>query len=202
MASRPEVEAYAVRPLLSVKYLLSPTTRQFVEDDGRTKMPGYTFLEEQNGFDIYENENYIPYGFTYDYYMTYAECDSYEEDQRSLLMLKAMLLTDEQVERHGDILTDLGADYRVSGSTAGGLQGTDLSGLTAEEIMSQAREEASSIPELDCGRLRRPGQDGGQVLCHRHPGLHRRGGAGEGKPGLLLGALRGGLDDHGGRPAG
>ncbi len=149
VASRPEVEAYAVRPLLSVKYLLSPTTRQFVEDDGRTKMPGYTFLEEQNGFDIYENENYIPYGFTYDYYMTYAECDSYEEDQRSLLMLKAMLLTDEQVERHGDILTDLGADYRVSGSTAGGLQGTDLSGLTAEEIMSQAREEASSIPELD-----------------------------------------------------
>ena len=117
VASRPKTEAYAIRPFLSVKYLLVPEGKSFVENGG-TKMPGYTYYGEEDGFSIYENQNYIPYGFTYDYYITDLQCDAYEEDQRAKIMLRAMRLTEEQAEKHADILRPLSADYMVTNGEA------------------------------------------------------------------------------------
>ena len=136
-ASRPGVQAYAVRPFLSVKYLLEVSEQKFAED-GQTKMPGYALLEEQNGYNIYENKNYIPYGFTYDYYMTPLECDAYEYGERAQLMLKAVLLDEEQAERHKDILKSLGQDYNLTNSV---LEDPGrVNGLTAAEVMQQIKE--------------------------------------------------------------
>ena len=70
-------------------------------------MPGYTYLRTEGGYYIYENDNYIPYGFSYDYYMTYEYCDEYEEEKRSNVMLKAMLLTDEQIEKYGHLMENI-----------------------------------------------------------------------------------------------
>lgn len=120
VASRPETEHEALRPLLSVKYLLDRSGGDdFVDAEGTTQMPGWKYIDSQSGYKIYENENYIPYGFTYDYYITTKQCDTYSEKNRAHMMLKAIVLTEEQVERHRDILDNLDSEYAVLGDTNG-----------------------------------------------------------------------------------
>ena len=121
VGSRPETDVPAIRPLLSVKYLLNRESgKSFVDDDGETLMPDYKYIKTSGGYYVYENENYVPYGFSYDYYMTEDFCDSYNEDSRSRLMLKAMLLSDEQIKKYGDYMQnieDIGYDDFYEGST-------------------------------------------------------------------------------------
>lgn len=108
VASRPDTDIPEIRSLLSVKYLLNPTyADSFVDEDGNTLMSGYEYLKTSGSYYVYENKNYVPYGFSYDYYMSYDFCDSYSNDLRSRLMLKAILLTDEQIEKYGDYMTDI-----------------------------------------------------------------------------------------------
>ncbi|MBR7071202.1 MAG: YfhO family protein, partial [Clostridia bacterium] len=108
VASRPSIKNEALRPLLSVKYLLNRTGGEsFIEEDGTTKMSGYGYRKTSGGYYVYENENYIPYGFSYQYYMTQDFCDSYDEDDRAALMLKAVLLDAQQIARYGSWMTDL-----------------------------------------------------------------------------------------------
>jgi len=103
VGSRPETDAYAIRPLLSVKYLLNRTDGDsFVDETTReTEMPGYTYLKTEGGYYVYENDNYIPYGFSYDYYMTHEFCEEYADEDRAAMMLKAVLLTEEQINKYG-----------------------------------------------------------------------------------------------------
>lgn len=118
VASRPKTDSYPIRSLLSVKYLLerASSSKDF-EEDGSTKMPGYKFIRNATGFNVYENECYVPYGFSYDYYMTEALTENYNETDKAKLLLKAMLLSDEQVRKYGYMFTSLedysndGADY-------------------------------------------------------------------------------------------
>ena len=103
VGSRPETDIPALRPLLSVKYLLNRIDGDdFIDSETReTQMPDYSYVKTESGYYIYENENYIPYGFSYDYYMGYDLCEDYTAKNRPALMLKAMLLTDEQIEKYG-----------------------------------------------------------------------------------------------------
>lgn len=116
VASRPTVDDYTLRPFLSVKYLLnSKHSNSFVDDDtGETKMQGYKYLKTENDYYVYENENYIPYGFSYEYYMTKEFCDRYSKDDRVALMLKAIMLSDEQIEKYGSMLKNIETDENVS----------------------------------------------------------------------------------------
>jgi len=108
VASRPSIENYAIRPLLSVKYLLNHSdSESFVDEDGEPIMDGYKYLRTENDYYIYENENYIPYGFSYNYYMSYDFCEEYSKSSRAALMLKAMLLTDEQIKKYSDYMSDI-----------------------------------------------------------------------------------------------
>lgn len=109
VGSRPKTDDYALRPLLSVKYLLNRKNGDpFVnEETGIAEMEGYSYLKTESGYYIYENENYVPYGFSYDYYMTEEFCEDYTEDLRPNLMLKAILLSDEQIEKYGDLMSDI-----------------------------------------------------------------------------------------------
>jgi hypothetical protein len=70
-------------------------------------MPGYSYYNTQCGYDIYENENYIPYGFTYDYCITEEECKFYGDEKASNMMLKAMVLNDAQIKKYDGILKRL-----------------------------------------------------------------------------------------------
>ena len=104
VGSRPETKYYGLRSLLSVKYLFDQADDddEFEKEDGKTRMPGYKYLDTQNGYKIYENKNYIPYGFWYDSYVTEDEYYDCDESVRHLLLLKAMVLTDDQVEMYGE----------------------------------------------------------------------------------------------------
>ena len=109
VGSRPETDCYAIRPLLSVKYLLNRKTGDsFVDTDTKeTLMPDYKYLKTENGYYVYENENYIPYGFSYDYYMSYDFCEDYTNENRANMMLKAILLTDDQIKKYGSLMTNI-----------------------------------------------------------------------------------------------
>ncbi len=101
VASRPSTDNYALRSLLSVKYLLSRKNGEsFVNENGETLMPDWEFLKKENDFNVYVNNNYIPYGFTYDSYISKADCDSVEVDQRANMMVKSIVLEDEQIEKY------------------------------------------------------------------------------------------------------
>lgn len=56
---------------------------------------------------VYENQNFIPMGFAYDYYITKDQLADVDADVRSNLLLKAIVLSDEQVGKYGDILQPL-----------------------------------------------------------------------------------------------
>lgn len=104
VASRPAKEYFSIRSLLSVKYLLNRTDGDsFIGDDGYTLMPHYEYVKTDGGYYVYENKAYIPYGFSYDYYITKAECEAYySEVARADVMLKAIVLSDEDAEKYGE----------------------------------------------------------------------------------------------------
>lgn len=106
VASRPDTDYESIRPLLSVKYLLNRVDGDsFIDTETKeTEMQGYTYLDTQSGFYIYENDNFVPYGFSYKYYMSESFCDAYSSKNRANLMLKAILLSDEQIEKYSGIL--------------------------------------------------------------------------------------------------
>lgn len=153
VGSRPETRFAALRPLLSVKYLVDRSGGDdFVDSNGDAEMPGWKYIDSQSGYRIYENENYIPYGFTYDYYMTEEECDAYSEEHRAHMMLKAILLSDEQIERHKDILTPLSDDYDVLGDAGGAT-------LSAKSSQRQVRFGDSALEADSADRARTASTD-------------------------------------------
>ena len=108
VGSRPKTDRAAIRPLLSVKYLLNRKNGDsFLDDNDEPRMPDYEYVKTSGGYYIYENKNYVPYGFSYNYYMSYDFCDSYSKSDRASLMLKAVLLTDEQIKKYGHMLDNL-----------------------------------------------------------------------------------------------
>lgn len=108
VASRPETKSYAARTLLGVKYLLARKDGEsFTDDMGEPKMAGFELYSHEEGYDVYVNKNYLPYGFAYDYYMTKEQCESYDEEKRSNMMLKAMLLSDKQIAKYGGLMQNI-----------------------------------------------------------------------------------------------
>lgn len=108
VGSRPETKYFGLRSFLSVKYLFdyagTGDDGKFKESDAQTKMPGYMYVDHQNGYDIWKNTYYIPYGFTYEYYMTETQFMDCPEDKRHLLLLKALVVPDEDEGKYDDIL--------------------------------------------------------------------------------------------------
>lgn len=113
VGSRPTTESYAARALLSCKYLLNRSDGENFTDENGTRMPGWTYYGYSDGHRIYSNDNYIPFGFTYEYYMTAEECETYGGADRANMMLKALLLDDTQAAKYGGILKKLTADYSL-----------------------------------------------------------------------------------------
>ena len=103
--SEPEITNYALRGLLSVEYLITtPEQRESFEDEADA---GWTYLADVDGYTLYHNDNYVPMGFTYDYYVTKATYEASVKTLRSNLLLRALVLTDEDVAQYGKYLTEL-----------------------------------------------------------------------------------------------
>ena len=103
--SEPEITNYALRGLLSVEYLITtPEKRESFEDEADA---GWTYLADVDGYTLYHNDNYVPMGFTYDYYVTEATYQTSIKTLRSNLLMRALVLTDEDVAQYGKYLTEL-----------------------------------------------------------------------------------------------
>ena len=103
--SEPEITNYALRGLLSVEYLITtPEQRESFEDEADA---GWTYLADVDGYTLYHNDNYVPMGFTYDYYVTEATYKTSIKTLRSNLLMRALVLEDEDVKAYGQYLTEL-----------------------------------------------------------------------------------------------
>ena len=146
VASRPKTDSYPARNLLSVKYLVEreSSSDNFQNNDKTTKMQGYKLLKYYKGFNIYENENYIPYGFSYDVYVTESEMGSFSDVDKAKMMLKAILLDEEQVAKYGHMFTSYN-DYYNNGSVNPNFS------YNAMVSDCKARKSTSAI-SFECGK--------------------------------------------------
>lgn len=103
VSSKPETSNYALRPLLSVKYLAVKKSNP----DGGSLMPGYRFAFSQFGFDFYLNENYLPMGFGYTTAISQKKMDEMPYSLRANVMLTAVMLDPEGLERNRDVVEEV-----------------------------------------------------------------------------------------------
>lgn len=111
VASRPDFSYYGLRPFFSTKYYFdsvldnadSTIDKSFIDKEGVPKMPGWKYLKTCNKFNIYENQNYIPMGFSFDSYITEEEFERIKENNRSEALVYALVLNREQMEKYADI---------------------------------------------------------------------------------------------------
>ncbi len=104
VSSKPSTEFYALRSLLSVKWL-------FIEESksNQEPIPDFEYVTTQNTFNIYENKNFLPMGFTYDACIDRDFFDGTAETRRSELLLKAICLENDDFEKYGYLLPYLPA---------------------------------------------------------------------------------------------
>ena len=115
VGSRPDTSTYGLRGLTSCRWLFDFTgdSEHFGGDTdphSDPKMPGWVYYDTQNSYDIWENKYYIPMGFSYDYYVTEEQYEETAEGDRNLLLLKALVLSDEQVEEYKSMLYPLNTE--------------------------------------------------------------------------------------------
>lgn len=134
VASRADISNYTLRGLLSVKYFYREKVEGRTFDlisrmkehggsldesdikndkgeiqarfaDIRDFLPGFEFVSEDEYFEVYENKLYIPMGFAYDTYIEESEAEKCKKSDREKLLIKALVLNDEQTDKYSDILT-------------------------------------------------------------------------------------------------
>ena len=103
--SEPDISNYALRGLLSVKYLITTPEKQ--EDFLAAADDGWSCYDTKDGFMLYENENYVPMGFTYDYYITEESYETTVKNTRANLLMRALVLSEEDAETYGKYLEKL-----------------------------------------------------------------------------------------------
>ncbi|MCI8443308.1 MAG: YfhO family protein [Provencibacterium sp.] len=104
VSSKPQPEFYPLRSLLSVRWLF------VAEDAPEEKQPStsyFTYADNQLGFNIYENENYLPMGFGYDRYITREDWEKETDENKQRLLLRAVLVEEEDIRNVGRIIDPL-----------------------------------------------------------------------------------------------
>lgn len=129
VASRAEPDHYTLRGLFSVKYyyrdiryatpydelaeLSSENSsnqnsgeKDYTNSDITQLLPGFEYKEANNYFEIYENTLYIPMGFGFDSYISEKDAGKKKNIDREKLLIDALVLSDKQIEKYSDILTE------------------------------------------------------------------------------------------------
>ncbi|MDO5601815.1 MAG: YfhO family protein [Oscillospiraceae bacterium] len=111
VSSKPEISNYALRGLLSVRYLLVPTNRL---DDYRaeTGTEDFTDYTTAGSYTILQNQAFVPMGFAYDNYILSEDYAAITKAQRSNLLMRAVVLTPEQAEQYQHMLAPLPQERR------------------------------------------------------------------------------------------
>ncbi|MBP1562839.1 MAG: YfhO family protein [Oscillospiraceae bacterium] len=113
--SAPEYSNYAFRAMARVKYLMIPRDMDNTKRaDAIEDLEIYEYFDTQGDYDIYKTDYALPMGFAYDTYfpMKSVKGATYADK----LMVRSVFLTDEQIEKYGDILTKDKTDFVYSKS--------------------------------------------------------------------------------------
>lgn len=102
VGSRAGAQYYGLRGLFSVKYLFTSDDK-----DNPTEMPGFVQREDQNGYHLFENEAFIPMGFTYDTYITRSQLEDAPSSGRDRIMVDTLVLPDEVADTYASLLQHL-----------------------------------------------------------------------------------------------
>lgn len=104
--SAPEESHYALRVLTRVKYVFVPND---MDEEKREEALGnlaiYEYMETQGDYDVYKTDYALPMGFAYDTYV--PESKAKKNGSVDKLMVRSVILSDEQIEEYSDILTAL-----------------------------------------------------------------------------------------------
>jgi len=100
VSSKPGTEYRALRDLLSVRWLFIPE-----EEAEQEPMPDFTYFDTQNGYNIYENDRFLPMGFAFDAAISYGDAgDTLRSDRTQRYLLHALVMTEDAIDRNEDIL--------------------------------------------------------------------------------------------------
>lgn len=132
---------YPVYSLLSVRYLFNHSTNDDLNvENFPVDIKGFELYDKQGYFYIYENKYFIPMGFMYDYYITddrlqeYLDSQDFDDEKdeyhyRQLVMLRALVISEEDAEKYSSLLKPLPYDM--------------LCGLDVETYYSDCLERSS-----------------------------------------------------------
>ncbi|MGN0669952.1 MAG: YfhO family protein, partial [Oscillospiraceae bacterium] len=111
--SAPDYSNYAFRAFARVKYLMVPRDMDSTKrTDAIEDLEIYEYYDTQGEYDIYKTDYALPMGFAYD---TYFPIESVKgATYADKLMVRSVFLTDEQIEKYGDILTKDTTDFVYS----------------------------------------------------------------------------------------
>lgn len=111
VASRIDTKLYGLRGLLSVKYYFDEYSHDQIfgleeptHKDRLPKMTDFVFVDEQNKFNIYENECFVPMGFGYTDYLLEDELARLGDVDKPILMMQALVISEEQAKKYSSIL--------------------------------------------------------------------------------------------------
>ncbi len=112
VASRMETNLYPLRGLFSVRYYFDQLSSDQLQgkasnnpSDTHSDLEGFKYVDTQNGFNIYENENWIPMGFAYDQYVSDNVIKNAENVDKTNILLKALVLNDQQAVKYAGIMS-------------------------------------------------------------------------------------------------
>ncbi len=114
--SKPDAQNYALRGLLSVRYTL--VAKDSADDWAGENLSGWTLCGETDAYDIYHNDNWVPMGFTYNYYVTADQLETVPEEERAQILMRALLLDEDQIETYAGLLEPLPDEELLDRSAA------------------------------------------------------------------------------------
>ncbi|MGI6030874.1 MAG: YfhO family protein [Eubacteriales bacterium] len=114
VGSRAEPSYNGVRGLTSVRYLFCTDEKE----EEVAQMYGFSKRTNQNGYNVYENDYFIPMGFTYDQCMTEETLETYNTGSRDKVMLGALVLAEEDCAKYQDLL-ELAGENEIDTSEEG-----------------------------------------------------------------------------------
>ena len=116
VASRPETSHYVLRAITSVHWLFDDDhdDNYFAgEDDAAPAMPGWLYWGNMNGFDVWENQHYVPMGFSYDAYLPRSVYNELSTTERERAMIQALVVEDEDVPLARSVMIELSDPART-----------------------------------------------------------------------------------------
>jgi len=99
VSSKPPRAMYALRGLLSVKYIIMPNWEE-TNFSTESKLMGYEKAGEEYPYTTYRNTNFVPMGFAYDKYVTYDDLNSINSSNRSHVLMRAIAVEEDVLEKY------------------------------------------------------------------------------------------------------